>query len=153
MAIFPKIQSPCPYLGELSAIMDGDMCRACERQVFDLTGMSDDQRVAFMKGCSGEVCVSYRISKRTALAAAMVFAAVAAPTAAAACSDAVEEEIVVTGGGITDPANVQYAKDTSSDAAPELPVVYEAVQPAQTAQSTAGNGTTAPATISSRAGS
>ena len=150
MAIFPKIQSPCPYLGELSSIMDGDMCRACNRQVFDLTGMSDGQRVAFMKGCSGEVCVSYRISKRTALAAAMVFAAVAAPTAAAACSDAVEETIVVSGGGIADPANVQYVKDNSSDAAPELPVVYESGQPAPAVQSTNGNGTPVP--VSSRAG-
>ena len=34
MAIFPKIQSPCPYKGNLSDIMDGDLCRLCKRQVF-----------------------------------------------------------------------------------------------------------------------
>ena len=153
MAIFPKIQSPCPYLGELSQIMDGDMCRACKRQVFDLTGMSDDQRVAFMKGCSGEVCVSYRLPMRAALAAALTVAAIAVPTAAAACSDAVEETIVVTAGGIKDPANVQYVKDNSSDTAPQLPVVYEAANPAQAQAVQSGSNPAVPAPVSSRAGS
>lgn len=124
MAIFPKIQSPCPYKGDLSAIMDGDVCRLCERQVFDLTAMSDGERVAFMKGCAGEVCVSYRLPLRPALAAAAIAAAaIVVPTAAAACSDATE--VVVFMGGIKDPANVQYVRDNSSDAAPQLPVVYE----------------------------
>ena len=36
MAVFPKVQSPCPYKGQLSEIMDGDTCRLCNRQVFDL---------------------------------------------------------------------------------------------------------------------
>ena len=155
MAIFPRIQSPCPYLGQLSAIMDGDMCRVCKRQVFDLTDMSDDQRMAFMKGCSGEVCVSYRLPVRPALvAAALAVAAIAVPTAAAACSDATDIETVETVGGIKDPANVQYVKDTSSDAAPVLPVVYEDGQAPRTqaVQSAAGgNGTSPP--VSSRAGS
>jgi predicted Fe-S protein YdhL (DUF1289 family) len=155
MAIFPKIQSPCPYLGDLSAIMDGDMCRVCKRQVFDLTGMSDDQRVAFMKGCSGEVCVSYRLPVRPALvAAALAVAAIVAPTAAAACSDATDIETVETVGAIKDPANVQYVKDTSGVAAPVLPVVYEGGPSPQTqaVQNPAGgNGATPP--VSSRAGS
>ena len=123
MAIFPKIQSPCPYKGDLSAIMDGDMCRLCKREVFDLSGMSDGERVAFMKGCAGEVCVSYRLRPALA-AAAFAVAAIALPTAAAACSDATEVETVIV-GGIKDPANVQYVKDNSSDAVPEIPVVYE----------------------------
>ena len=123
MAIFPKIQSPCPYKGDLSAIMDGDVCRLCKREVFDLSGMSDGERVAFMKGCAGEVCVSYRLRPALA-AAAFAVAAIAVPTAAAACSDSTEVEVVMV-GGIKDPANVQYVKDNSSDAAPQLPVVYE----------------------------
>jgi predicted Fe-S protein YdhL (DUF1289 family) len=125
MALYPRIESPCPYKGDLSAIMDGDVCRLCKREVFDLTAMGDAERVAFMKGCSGEVCVSYRMPMRTALAAAAVVAAVVAvPTAAAACSDPTEVEVVVM-GGIKDPANVQYAKDTSDKNVPAIPVVYE----------------------------
>jgi hypothetical protein len=152
MAIFPKIQSPCPYKGNLSAIMDGAVCRLCERQVFDLSAMSDGDRVAFMKGCAGEVCVSYRLLLRPALAAAAIAAAaIAVPTAAAACSDATE--VVVFMGGINDPANVQYVKDTSSDAAPVLPVVYEGGQAPQAGQSAADGNKTAPAPVSSRAGS
>ena len=126
MAIFPKIQSPCPYKGQLSAIMDGDVCRLCKRQVFDLTAMSDGERVTFMQGCTDEVCVTYRFPVRPALAAAVIAAAsVVVPTAAAACSDATETAEIVMVGGIKDPANVQYVKDTADGAVPVLPVVYE----------------------------
>jgi hypothetical protein len=125
MAIYPKIQSPCPYKGEISSIMDGDICRLCKRQVFDLTDLSDDARVAFMKGCSGEVCVSYRVPFRPVLMATAIAAAtIGVPTVAAACTDATTE-MVVTVGGINDPANVEYVKDTSDSAVPELPVIYE----------------------------
>jgi predicted Fe-S protein YdhL (DUF1289 family) len=124
MAIFPKIQSPCPYMGQLSSIMDGDMCRVCKRQVFDLSDMSDGERVAFMKGCTGDVCVSYKFTVRPALAAAMVAAAVIAAPMSAAAQDATSE-IVITGGGINDPANVEYVQDAADSAIPELPVVYE----------------------------
>src|ERR1700760_3664773 len=68
MALYPRIESPCPYKGNLADIMDGDVCRLCKREVFDLTAMGDAERVAFMKGCAGEVCVSYRMPMRTALA-------------------------------------------------------------------------------------
>jgi predicted Fe-S protein YdhL (DUF1289 family) len=129
MAIFPKIQSPCPYKGNLSDIMDGDVCRLCKREVFDLTAMSDNERVAFMKSCASEVCVSYRLPVRLA-AAAIAVAAMAAPTVAAACADATEE-MIVTGGGIKDPANVEYIRDTTDHAVPQIPVVYEDKSPEQ----------------------
>ncbi len=129
MALYPKIDSPCPYKGDLSAILDGDVCRLCKREVFDLSAMDDAQRVAFMRGCAGEVCVTYRMPMRTALAAAALAAAVVAvPTAVAACSDPTEEEVVITTGGIKDPANVQYMKDTSDKNMPAVPVVYEPKQ-------------------------
>jgi len=122
MAIFPKVQSPCPYKNNLAAIMDGDVCRMCKRQVIDITDWSDDERVALMKGCKDEVCVSYRF--RPALAAAAIAAAViGAPTAAAAC-DATSEVVVIV-GGIKDPANTEYIQDASDSAIPQLPVVYE----------------------------
>jgi predicted Fe-S protein YdhL (DUF1289 family) len=122
MALFPRIQSPCPYKGDLSAIMDGDVCRLCKREVFDLTPMSDGERVAVMKGCSGEVCVSYRMPALAAMALAVT--AVALPTAAAACADETET-LVVVGGGIHDPQNVQYVQVPDRKPAPALPVVYE----------------------------
>ncbi len=60
MAIFPKIQSPCPYKGKLSDIMEGDTCRLCKREVVDINGFSDAERVAFLKACDSEVCVTYK---------------------------------------------------------------------------------------------
>jgi hypothetical protein len=122
MALFPKIQSPCPFVGQLSSIMDGDVCRVCERQVFDITDMSDHERIAFMKGCKGEVCVSYRIPALWAVAALAV-AAAAAPVAAAACEDVTT--VVITGGGIKDPANASYVHVPDDRPVPNLPVVYE----------------------------
>ncbi len=123
MAIFPRVQSPCPYRDNLPSIMDGEMCRACKRQVFDLTAMTDDERVAFMNGCATEVCVSYKLPL-TALAAA---AALGVPMAAAAetapPSDITTMVIVV--GGVKDVANVEYVEVPADNALPELPVVYE----------------------------
>ena len=136
MAIFPKIQSPCPYLAQLSSIMDGDFCRMCQRQVFDLTAFSDAERRAFLAGCGEEVCVSYRL--RPALAAAALAAAAVLPApalaqdaapaatdAAVAAADISDQVIWVTGGGIKDPANVEFIEIAEDEALPELPVAYE----------------------------
>jgi len=125
MALYPKIQSPCPYKGDISAIMDGEVCRLCKREVFDLTYMTDGERVAFMQGCAGEVCVKYSFPLKPAVAAAAIaVAAIVVPTAAAACSDATETETVVV-GGIKDPANLQYVQVPDAKQAPALPVVTE----------------------------
>jgi predicted Fe-S protein YdhL (DUF1289 family) len=140
MAFFPKIQSPCPYIADLGAIMDGDFCRMCERQVFDLSHMSSNEKKAFLDGCTGEVCISYRFTPAlaaAALAAAMPSAAAAqdlgpvVPDAAAIAASTAEiaamegEAIIVTGGGIKDPRNVQYVEDPTAPDAPALPVVYD----------------------------
>ena len=134
MAVFPKIQSPCPYIDRLSMIMDGDMCRACKRQVFDLTDMSNDERMAFMKGCATEVCVSYRLPIGRAMAAALTVAAITMPVAAHAQDQS--QEIIVLTGGIKDPAHVEYIQDGADAAIPALPVVYEDAPAAQTAATT-----------------
>jgi hypothetical protein len=127
MPLFPKIQSPCPYQSQFAAIMDGDMCRMCNRQVFDLTAMDDDGRIAFFAGCKEEVCVSYRLPLHPAIAAAALAAsAVGLPSAAAAQ----EQVITVTAGGIKDPANVRFIEQKADRAIPELPVVYEPSKPA-----------------------
>lgn len=132
MAIFPKIQSPCPYKGDLADILDGEMCRLCSRRVHDLTGLSDQERVALIQGCSEDICVSYAIALRPAIAAAMSIAALGAPMAAAAQEfDSEEAIIVITAGGITDPGNVEYVSNADEASTPELPVVYEGRQPEQ----------------------
>jgi len=141
MALYPKIQSPCPYKNNLAAIMDGDVCRMCKRQVVDITAMSDDQRIALIKGCKDEICVSYKFPVRPAIAAAAIAAAaIVAPTAAAACSDPVEVDVVVV-GGIKDPANVKFVEDPSDKKIPELPVVYEKAPPAKDTAIKAATGT------------
>jgi len=155
MAFFPKIQGPCPYVDRLSSIMDGDMCRMCKREVFDLTHMGDEERVSFMKGCASEVCVSYKIPVRIAAAALAVVGA-AMPVAAAACDDVTT--VIVTAGGIKDPANVAYVQIPDDHRASELPVIYED-KPGSTVQPTpaanAGDIFTAPAAapVSSRTAS
>ena len=142
MAIFPKIQSPCPYKGNLADIMDGDMCRLCSRRVHDISGLSDQERVALIQGCSDEICVSYALPLRPAIAAAMTIAALGAPMAAAAQEfDSEEAVIVITAGGITDPANVEYVSDAADEATPELPVVYEDRQAEQARPNSANTAT------------
>jgi predicted Fe-S protein YdhL (DUF1289 family) len=143
MAFFPKVQSPCPYKADLAAIMDGDMCRMCKRQVVDISDWSDDARRDLIAGCRDEVCVSYRIV-RPALAAAAL-AAAAIPSAALAQEQAaapaaetiapltptevaqtnVPEQDYVIVGGINDPANAEFMSAEELAAIPEVPVTYE----------------------------
>ena len=127
MAIFPKIQRPCPARDKLAAYMDGDHCRLCKRQVHDMTNWSDAHRVAFLRECGAEVCVSYRLP---AAAAALAAFAAATPMPAAAHDEPVMldfEVMEVIVGGITDPAAVEFVETTADadTAAPELPVVYD----------------------------
>ena len=136
MPLFPKVQSPCPYRRNLAAVMDGNFCRMCQRQVVDLTAMSDDGRKAFMAGCKEEVCVSYRVPMRvaaTALAAAGMLpaAAIAQEVPASGAAEIVEADLpeadygMIIVGGITDPADVEFTDDPADQALPELPIVYE----------------------------
>jgi hypothetical protein len=138
MASFPKIQNPCPYQDNLAAIMDGDMCRMCRRQVFDLTDWTDQARAGFLAACREEVCVSYRIV-RPALAAAALAAAIVptaaaaqtqqpAPTVAPVTADEMGDAgqvVVITGGTISDPQNVEFLSEEELAAIPEVPVTYE----------------------------
>ena len=140
MAIYPNIQSPCPYAGELSAFMDGDVCRKCNRQVFDLSDMSDDGRIAFVSACHKEICVTYKFSLKSAAAAAIAVAALATPLSAAAdpaSDNTVSESEIVYVGAIIDPANVSYTVDPQAAAAPAIPVVYETPSSAQSSSAAA----------------
>lgn len=137
MALFPRIQSPCPYKDSLGEIMDGSHCRMCDRQVHDITAMSDDERIALVSGCKDEICVSYRLTARTALAAAAMGAAFGMPMAAAAQdapaqdagtqASAADEEsydpIIV--GGLKLPQKVVWVDTKKPANLAELPVTYE----------------------------
>lgn len=165
MAVFPKIQSPCPYQSRLASVMDGDFCRMCRRQVFDLTAFSDAERRAFLAGCGEEVCVSY--SLRPALAAAALAAAAAlpgpalaqdaapagaeAPAAAAMATEADSLDMIrVVAGGIRPHGELDYIDTEAEAALPELPVLYEDEKPGGPANG-AGLSDTAP--VSPPAGS
>ncbi|HEX8450210.1 MAG TPA: hypothetical protein VF652_11530 [Allosphingosinicella sp.] len=149
MPIFPKIQSPCPYKSDLAAVMDGSLCRMCNRNVFDLTAMSDGERLAFLAGCEDEICVSYRVPMRAAIAAAALAAMsapalgqeVAAPEVefALEAQDVPLEEMTITVGGIKDPKKVEMVEIDTDAPVPELPIVYDDDQsPATPAAGPAG---------------
>lgn len=127
MAVYPLIESPCPYKGKLSEILDGDICRLCHREVHDLTGMSGADRRAFLKSCRGEVCVSYSVAAVTAASLGLLAAsAIAAPSASAQTTDPTEQIHFVIVGGLkngSEAALVVHGED--DDDVPELPVVYE----------------------------
>ena len=124
MAFYPKIDSLCPYKGELSEILDDDICRLCKREVFDLTDMSDADREIFFKSCDGEVCVSYKLPMGRAFAAAVVTTSgVLASTAAMAQENTYCDMIIV--GGIKDPSHVQKVELDIDKSIPMLPVVFE----------------------------
>jgi predicted Fe-S protein YdhL (DUF1289 family) len=127
MALFPKVQSPCPYKNNLASIMEGENCRMCNRRVFDLTSMSDDERLLFMERCKGEVCVSYKLPIRSAVALALAATAMTAPLPVAA-QELLQEELIV--GGIRDVANVEYRTADDNATLPDIAVVYdEAARP------------------------
>lgn len=135
MAKFPKIDSPCPYKANLAAVMDGDFCRMCKRDVFDLSGWSDGERTAFLRGCETEVCVRYTLPMPPALAAAaLAAAAIVMPahaqnaSASAAVSVPDEELDYIIVGGIKNPkqANLVEVEDPADAAMADLPVIEEA---------------------------
>lgn len=87
MTLPPLIQRPCPYVDRLDSVMEGDFCSMCRRQVHDLTAMDDAGRAGFLASCGGDACISYKMSVRPALAAALIAASAAvlvAPEAALA---------------------------------------------------------------------
>lgn len=140
MGKFPRIDAPCPYRANLSVILDGDQCRLCNRQVFDLSAMTDGERGAFLASCQDEVCVTYALPLRPAIAAAALAAAAMALPGAAMAQDAAssaptetaapapiadDEMIVVAAGGIKDPRHATLVDNPLDDRLPALPIVYE----------------------------
>lgn len=143
MSLFPRIQSPCPYKGKLSDIMDGDVCRLCHREVHDISDMPVAERRALVAGCSGEICVSYKVSARSALAAMALGASMATPAHAqidevlavdsepADGSYCLEDQYIIV-GGLKKPGEVEWLTADLDNKLPEMPVVYDE-EPAATA--------------------
>ena len=140
MAWFPKIHSPCPYKANLASVMDGDFCNACERNVHDISAMSDTERRAFLSDCQEDVCVSYStLGKLVAATVGSGMMAMAAPAAAqdanaAPATDAAPQslpdydedyygmEIIV--GGIRAKQDLQW-EEHQDKALPVLPVIVD----------------------------
>lgn len=128
MGLFPIIQSPCPYKGDLSDIMDGSLCQLCKREVVDISAMSDAERVALVAGCPDELCVSYKVAARSALAALAMGAAVSSLPAAAQdtapASDSYSDDIVIIVGGLRAPEKTKWVREDARRL-PALPVVRD----------------------------
>ena len=94
MSLFPLVQDPCPYKGPIEDILVGSQCRLCQREVFDLTGMSASERRELVSGCSNSegLCVRYRVRAGSAVAAAMLGAAGLASPAMAQGTTPVEAD-------------------------------------------------------------
>ena len=140
MAWFPKIHSPCPYKANLASVMDGDFCNACERNVHDITAMSDGERRAFLSDCQEDVCVSYStLGKLVAATVGTGMMAMATPAAAqdtqgapttdAGTQAAPEEEwdygLEIIVGGLRAKQDVEWEQHQDA-ALPSLPVITDA---------------------------
>lgn len=88
MRFFPKIKKPCPYQGDRADIMVGDVCRLCNKRVYDLTDMSEPEKEALLADCD-ELCVSYKIDRKLLAASVAVGAGILVP-AAVVLSDSAE---------------------------------------------------------------
>lgn len=149
MALFPRIQTPCPYADRLDEVLVGSNCTKCQRQVHDITALDDAQRIALVASCADEICVSYRLSAKAVLAAAALGAGFGmAGAAAAATSDSgqgagqavstaetedgalgdalddLDMQIIV--GGLRAPHKAVWVNVKKPAKLAELPVVYEA---------------------------
>jgi predicted Fe-S protein YdhL (DUF1289 family) len=154
MPLFPKIASPCPFVNRLDEIIDGDVCRMCSRKVFDLTDMTDGERLAFLAGCEEEVCVSYSIPLRNALQAAAIAAALTVPSAASARAQQAPQPpvpiMVPVAGGIAPPPQLQMIEvPPAVDSADELNALYdrEPMKPPAPPASAPARGSTRPGGI------
>lgn len=149
MSLFPRIQSPCPYSDRLDEVMVGSHCNMCQRDVIDISALSDAERMALVAGCDGEICVSYTVAAKGALAAAALGAALgmgapamagdtdavaeaqvsdaaAQDAADVAADDEVANYIIV--GGLKEPKRTVWLKAPVAERPAnlaELPVVYE----------------------------
>jgi hypothetical protein len=119
MALFPKIDQPCPLGIDEQKRIDG-YCGRCNKAVHSLTAMSESDRLAFLGNATGPVCVSYRVNVRRSVGAGLGAAALALSMAGPLyATDAPQILQSATGGHAVD------AAQTSADAPATPPVVEE----------------------------
>ncbi|WP_077146011.1 hypothetical protein [Sphingopyxis sp. KK2] len=136
MSLFPRIQSPCPYKGKLGDIMDGDICRLCHREVHDISDLSSAARQALVADCADELCVSYKVPVKSALAAMALGASMATPAFAqidevlavegepASGEYCLEDQYIIV-GGLKNPGAVEWLTADLDTSLPDMPVVYD----------------------------
>ena len=151
MARVPLVESPCPIAGKQLPAGATEHCTLCDRAVHNLDLMSERQRVEFMSGCSGKVCVAYSIARipvrhRGLAVAALAAAALASLPAAADPAEVAEApsdsmspmpgsaqlpdcdsdflgDVLVT-GGVTRGDQAEWVDD-GKDAPPDLPTIED----------------------------
>ncbi len=137
MGLFPKVESPCPYVDRLDEILADDFCAMCERNVFDLTHMSTEDRQIFLSNCSGEVCVRYNFPVRKLAASAALTlatlpglaAAQDAPEQAADNEDlyCYSDEFIVVAGGIREPGEALWIDTEAEQHLSDIPETQDQV--------------------------
>lgn len=145
MALFPRIDSPCPLSADEQWAIDG-RCARCDKHVHALNEMNSAQRPDLLAAASGPLCVSYKVSAAQALrmsgvgfamAATLVAAtgiAAEAPVYPADEADYEKLEFIIITGGVDDPADAAWIDDSDL---PELPVLVESAIPLPASQSSA----------------
>lgn len=133
MAKYPRIDSPCPLKWNALPEPGNDFCRHCERNVHNLTAMTEAERKEFMAACEGSVCVAYvtkpgrrerNIVWAVAMAAATV--AVATPGMASAAGDSLEMvEVEVLVGGVKNASQAEWEEVGAEEPPADLPVIVD----------------------------
>jgi hypothetical protein len=125
MSRFPLVQDPCPYKGPIADILAGDHCRLCQREVHDLTHMSEGERMALVAGCQDAegLCVRYTVRAGSAVAAAMLGVAGFVATPAMAQSAEAPAAIEQSAAAAAEPAETAPAAEAEPDYAEEY--VYD----------------------------
>jgi hypothetical protein len=70
MALFPKIDQPCPLGIDEQKRIDGH-CGRCDKAVHALNKMSDGERQSLLRSAKGPLCVSYRLPRHRAASAGL----------------------------------------------------------------------------------
>ena len=147
MARIPVIETPCPVANRALPKGARDHCSQCDRAVHNLDLLNESQRLAFMSGCAGKVCVAYTLRvparglrRRASGAAAIAAAAMASLPVAAqdspvvgmspigdanglpACDDEWLDMVVT--GGVNKGDQAEWTDD-GKDAPPELPSIED----------------------------
>lgn len=135
MGLFPKVESPCLYVDRLDEILADDFCAMCERNVFDLTHMSTEDRQIFLSNCLGEVCVRYKLPvRKLAASAALTLATLpglaAAQDAAQPTADNEDlycewDEIII--GGIREPGEALWIDTEAEQHLSDIPETQDLV--------------------------